>query len=347
MPRMETLSVIVPVYNCADCLPACLDSLRAQSFPRLDILLVDDGSDDGSRELCEAQARQDPRFRVLSGAHGGAGAARNLGLKEAKGRYVLFVDSDDRCAPDLAEKLVSAAAGRDGVLVLCGIQVTDDAGVPGECFREEARSCGVREYAENILAKWKTNPLCGGVYAKLYNLALIRERQIFFEENESYAEDFCFNLQYLLHAESVTVLPDLLYLYRAGRDGSLTAENLNRADFAVLWQRRLHVSRQYESVLSSFVPADRHAASVAEFYALQASDMLHMAARRAESASAFHQSAGLLREIPQKHGIPSSLPAKERLSLSLLRAGRYGALRHYENLRLRVRRLRGREKWDK
>lgn len=99
------ISVIVPVYNIKEYLPRCVASIQAQTYPELEIILVDDGSEDGTGELCEKLAETDPRIRVYHKENGGSSSARNLGISLAKGDYLGFVDSDDYIEPDMYEKL--------------------------------------------------------------------------------------------------------------------------------------------------------------------------------------------------------------------------------------------------
>lgn len=103
--KQPLISVIVPIYNTESYLRRCLDSLCSQTYENLEILLVDDGSSDGSARIAEAFTRQDPRFRYFYQKNSGAGAARNTGLDRAKGAYLSFVDSDDWVSPDFIEKL--------------------------------------------------------------------------------------------------------------------------------------------------------------------------------------------------------------------------------------------------
>src|SRR5512139_3799743 len=93
--RGPEISVVVPFYNVEAYLAECLDSLVDQTFDDFEVLLVDDGSPDGSRAIAERYAAADPRLRVVTRPNGGLGAARNTGIREARGRYLTFVDSDD------------------------------------------------------------------------------------------------------------------------------------------------------------------------------------------------------------------------------------------------------------
>lgn len=102
------ISIIVPVYNIEEYLPRCVESLRKQTYPRTEILLVDDGSTDGTGALCDELAKEDPRIRVFHKENGGSSSARNLGIAEAEGRYLGFVDGDDYVEPDMYEKLCAA-----------------------------------------------------------------------------------------------------------------------------------------------------------------------------------------------------------------------------------------------
>ena len=104
----DLISVIIPVYNRETYLPDCMDAVFAQTHQNLQIILIDDGSTDGTAELCRQYAAEDPRVMFLAGQHGGVSAARNLGLDAASGEYVFFVDSDDAIHPSLLETLATA-----------------------------------------------------------------------------------------------------------------------------------------------------------------------------------------------------------------------------------------------
>ena len=103
-----TISIIVPVYNIIEYLPRCVESLRKQTYDKIEILLVDDGSTDGTAELCDKLAAEDVRIRVFHKQNGGSSSARNLGIQEATGEYLGFVDSDDYVEPDMYERLLRA-----------------------------------------------------------------------------------------------------------------------------------------------------------------------------------------------------------------------------------------------
>ena len=108
--KQPLISVIVPVYNIIPYLPRCVESLTQQTYRNLEILLVDDGSTDDTPALCDRLAQTDDRIRVFHKENGGPSSARNLGLEQAKGEYVGFVDSDDYVDADMYERLYRAIA---------------------------------------------------------------------------------------------------------------------------------------------------------------------------------------------------------------------------------------------
>ena len=110
---MPEISVIVPVYRAESFLRKCTESILSQTFSDLELLLVDDGSPDGSGALCDAIAREDSRVRVFHKENGGVSSARNLGLEEARGRYIAFADADDWLPPD-GLALLHAALEKSG-----------------------------------------------------------------------------------------------------------------------------------------------------------------------------------------------------------------------------------------
>lgn len=113
------ISVIVPVYNMEKYLPACLDSILGQSFQELEVIIVDDGSKDGSPLICDQYAGMDSRVQVIHKENGGQGSARNRALDIAKGEYIGFIDSDDWIAPDMYESLLETARQYQADITIC------------------------------------------------------------------------------------------------------------------------------------------------------------------------------------------------------------------------------------
>ena len=116
------VSIIVPVYQVVDYVGVCVESLLRQTYKNLEILLVDDGSTDGSGEICDEYANRDNRIRVIHQENQGLSAARNTGLDQALGEYVAFVDSDDAVLPDFIETLYDLADRYQADIVACAYE---------------------------------------------------------------------------------------------------------------------------------------------------------------------------------------------------------------------------------
>lgn len=115
----ELISVIIPVYNAEKYLPTCLESVLNQTYSDLELILVNDGSKDGSGAVCDAFAARDPRVKVIHQKNGGVSAARNSGLEFASGQYVAFIDADDDIKPGYLERLHEKIVGQEADIVCC------------------------------------------------------------------------------------------------------------------------------------------------------------------------------------------------------------------------------------
>ena len=131
MERTPLISVIVPVYNVAAYLSRCVDSILAQTYENLEILLVDDGSTDDSGSICDEYGRKDPRIRVIHKENGGLSSARNAGLDTASGDYVGFVDSDDWIEPEMYAQML-ALMQNSGARLVCAGRSDVDGGTGGK-----------------------------------------------------------------------------------------------------------------------------------------------------------------------------------------------------------------------
>jgi len=177
---MPAVSVIVPVYNIKTLLPRCVASLQAQTWQDFEVWLVDDGSTDGSGELCDEYAVKDARIHALHKENGGQGSARDLGLDHARGEYICYVDSDDEVLPDLLENALRTAREADADVVVYGYykQFLDK---DGSALRRSGPNLpalsGVYTYEEFWLdfrkAKYESVPwvrFCRRDYLQKYNI---------------------------------------------------------------------------------------------------------------------------------------------------------------------------------
>ena len=214
---MPTISVIVPVYKAEAFLRKCTDSILRQSFQDLELLLIDDGSPDRSGALCDAIAKEDSRARVFHKPNGGVSSARNLGLREAQGTYIAFVDSDDYLEPKALELLLAALQNSGADSAGCGHFNVNDAGVTSS--EAPALPPGVHDAADirenlvlRLLGDRLRQPVLNGfIWRFLYTRAIIAGRGIEFEG--AYLEDELFLMEYFCHAKRLAIVAEPLYNY--------------------------------------------------------------------------------------------------------------------------------------
>lgn len=215
------VSVIVPVYNTEAYLENSLHSLRIQTEERIEILLINDGSTDGSLEICKRFASEDARFRLFSQENQGVSAARNLGLKMAQGEYLQFMDADDVVEPDFVEKLLSAVRKSDSEMAVCAFrQLSSEDGQLMEHVTLAEGAYSTEAYIRLIQRKPVAHVI-GVLWNKIYLGRIIRQYALQFDTELSLGEDFVFNMQYLAYCNKITIIPDQLYHYTWKRSGSL------------------------------------------------------------------------------------------------------------------------------
>lgn len=248
----DTVSIVVPVYNAEKYLARCLDSIIGQTKKELEILLIDDGSTDSSGSICDGYLK-DPRVRVFHIPNGGVGAARNLGISQATGRYIAFVDSDDVCHPELIAELYAAlAADPDGAMSMCGIsffytypQVTGTV-----CFAPG--SCSVEEYIRRVLLPVRTGQYCGAPYCKLFHTRILQEQGVLYPTDVTFAEDFVFNMRYLHHVKKIHTVDKPLYFYQSDTADSLTQKNYGKFCWPAVWEQRQAAFAAFEQVFDAY-----------------------------------------------------------------------------------------------
>lgn len=208
MTQTPTYSVIIPVYNAEKTLRRCLDSLLGQSADA-EILLINDGSRDGSEAICLEYARAHPRVHTVTRPNGGVSSARNAGLELARGRYVLFADSDDYVAPDYFAALDKLGQERDYDLILFSGCRTDGTTLTPRILGDET-ACSPEETA-GVLSRSYYRKSLNQPWNKRYRLELIRSLGLRFHEGISIGEDKLFNLEYALACESCRISSAMLY----------------------------------------------------------------------------------------------------------------------------------------
>lgn len=216
MPR---ISVIVPVYKAEHCLGKCTGSILHQSFTDFELLLVEDGSPDRCCDLCDDTALRDPRVRVFHKENGGVSAARNLGLREARGDFIAFADADDYLEEDALHKLADALEASGADTAGCahfnelpsGERLAEPGPLPAGIYgRDEIRS-GV---VDALLGRRLGRPgevFNGFIWRFLFSRDIIASNHITF--SGAYLEDELFLMEYFCCAQKLCMLDEPLYHY--------------------------------------------------------------------------------------------------------------------------------------
>lgn len=221
MKNTPKVSIIVPVYNAEKYLHRCVDSILAQTFTDWELLLIDDGSPDRSGEICDGYAMKDARIRVIHKENGGVSSARNVGLDATKGKWVVFVDSDDWCESNyLADFFSLDFKPYDNDIVLQGRKnEVDGKIVENFVLRDNV-------YKNIALAMLDNNLLTfGAPYCKLYSNGLIKKYDIRFPEEYSYGEDTTFFFRVLSVVSTIITTSKCNYHYVDMVSESLSKKN--------------------------------------------------------------------------------------------------------------------------
>lgn len=214
----DVISVIVPVYNVVKYLETCVNSLISQTYQALEIILINDGSTDGSGELCDALAQQDARIKVIHKKNGGAASAKNTGLRAATGTYLAFADSDDYLEFDAYEFMLNAMQKHNADIVRCGFQ---------NVFVDHTEDCighlaekmlSAQEFLEEFTRDWT----CGLLWDKLYRRELFDG--IYFEEGHRIDDEF-FTYQGIMRAKLILQIPRIVYHYRKRKSSVMCSES--------------------------------------------------------------------------------------------------------------------------
>ena len=252
-------SVIIPIFNAETTLRRCLDSLVDQSFDDYELLLINDGSTDGSDAICREYAKAYPCIRYFAKENGGVSSARNLGLEQAKGEYILFVDSDDYVAETYLETINRAVSETHPDLLIFGAESTgmgEKKWITG-AYREAEELNIARRIAEAM-----QRYLFSSLWNKVFKRETIERFHLRFENGLAIGEDQLFIFTYAMHIKSLASVEEILYFVDTSDQGSLSRKarpylteqlmEVNRRMYAAYRaaEHSPEVARCYEAALS-------------------------------------------------------------------------------------------------
>ena len=240
-------SIVIPVYNVEPYLRACIDSVLSQSFRDFELILVDDGSPDQCPQICDEYAGQDDRVTVIHKENGGLSDARNVGIRAARGRYLIFLDSDDALRQNCLAELAPVTESAPDVILTEIQNTTDvehDVQHAGNLFE-----ASVRDRADAIRFVFSEKEHTWAAVQYILSLAYLKQADIWFEKGV-YHEDIAWTAQIISRAESFAVYTGNWYIRRLGRENSITSSVRSKRTTDVIQSVASQIENPLYDVLS-------------------------------------------------------------------------------------------------
>jgi glycosyltransferase involved in cell wall biosynthesis len=216
------LSIIIPVYNAEKSLPNILEKLVLQTYRNIEIIVVNDGSTDGSYHIIKHYASIDDRIVAINQNNQGVSAARNSGINIVSGKYILFIDADDDLDIDLINILMSKVSSNTD-LVVCGMYLNNKKIIPNNSVIDDKKR--LRIY---VLKSLLQKNLLYGPCCKIFRFDIIAKHHLRFPTNVNYGEDTIFVLNYMTYIRFIVNINKALYYYHYNSQGLAKSHNLDR-----------------------------------------------------------------------------------------------------------------------
>lgn len=227
------ISFIIPVYNCKVFLPDCISSIRSADLPDYEILLIDDGSTDGSGALCDELAVEFPEIRVVHQANAGVSAARNRGIRESSGKLLLFLDADDSIDSNLLLHVLTDVRCIETDLVCFGLSFDYYKG--GNLYRQDSLYhhfdgiFSMPQWGDALFELFSSNSLSSSC-TKIFRKDILQQHNLLFNEDMFLYEDLEFVLRYMQYCDRIWNVPKAVYHYRQSEDEGNAKRRLMRID---------------------------------------------------------------------------------------------------------------------
>jgi glycosyltransferase involved in cell wall biosynthesis len=267
------LSFVIPVYNVESYLRECVDSILVQASQDVEVILVDDGSPDDCPRICEEYAKRDIRVKVVHKENGGLSSARNAGMKIAKGKYITFVDSDDKVFSESIPEILSwIESGNEDICFLKSVKLFSDGTQTdlGENIARAQLHGKNKDEAIKYLSSLSKYP--GSAWAKLFKREFLVNNDLHFPYDRRFSEDLGFIRDCILCADGFDVLEIPYYQYRQSRQGSIT-NTISSKNFYDLFR---FITESTEKLTVNKKPKDRVSEYVMRFVAYEYSVLLYL-----------------------------------------------------------------------
>lgn len=208
---MKKVTIIIPAYNAEKDIDRCLTSVCGQTYPNIEILIINDGSNDQTEKICRHYEHKWDQLTLINVSHQGVSAARNEGIRRATGNYLFFMDADDELSPFGIENLMQYCTKGEWVIgnyQIVNIKKSSEPEPHYQYFDEEVHFGDKRELPQLCISR---NFNC--VWGKLYRTDIIRQKALYFDEKRNYGEDLLFNLDYFQFVHKFVILKKTVYTY--------------------------------------------------------------------------------------------------------------------------------------
>ena len=242
-----TISILMPVYNSQEYLKNTVQGVINQSYKEWELILVDDGSKDNSKNICIELQKFDNRIRFINKENTGVSDTRNIALDNAKGKYIAFIDSDDSVHKDYLKILLSSIEKSKGQLAVCGFKerkISTNGQIEELSRVFYPKEVIAIEDMKDLIMDFGNSGLLNPLWNKLYNREIIEENNIRFKEEVETGEDFIFNLQYFRKINNICFSKGELYYYIRRNNNSITYQYIDN-----MYEKGLEIHNLLEDFL--------------------------------------------------------------------------------------------------
>lgn len=242
-----TISILMPVYNSQEYLKNTVQGVINQSYKEWELILVDDGSKDNSKNICIELQKIDNRIRFVNKENTGVSDTRNIALDNAKGKYIAFIDSDDSVHKDYLKILLSSIEKSNGQLAVCGFKerkISTNGQIEELSRVFYPKEVIATEDMKDLIMDFGNSGLLNPLWNKLYSREIIEKNNIRFKEEVETGEDFIFNLQYFRKINNICFSKGELYYYIRRNNNSITYQYIDN-----MYEKGLEIHNLLEDFL--------------------------------------------------------------------------------------------------
>jgi glycosyltransferase involved in cell wall biosynthesis len=225
---MDLITIIIPVYNAEKYIESCIKSVLQQTYTNLQIVLIDDGSSDKSKQICDEYANVDKRIEVVHKVNGGVSSARNSGIQITRGKYLCFIDADDVVNKNIIQMLYTNLISNNSDMSMCGHATVEiDYNTEKLTYHRPPHFSGDTKGFLKKIDVFLSAESVQGPCAKLLKTSIVTDNKVIFPLDFSFGEDTIFVYNYIKYTTSISSFSDVLYFYKKVNANSLSSKDDN------------------------------------------------------------------------------------------------------------------------